>query len=259
MKIDCIAVCGDSFATGSGLPPENCYEDMFGGIISKTLNLPMKVYARSGCCNFSIFLQVKKIIEQFHLKEHTPLVIVSLTHHSRLLFPIDGTKLEINLNLSNLDYLNYHPYSEASQPRRPLEFKLDKDPQLISETISNIGLCLSGHHMAPGDQFVNIMERKWEALRLYFEELYDDGIKREYDNALALMMHNMLVETNLPHVIMGFGKYIHRFIDQKNFADIHWGSICLNHPDRQGSGHCDETGHMIVANTLLPICQEQLS
>lgn len=259
MKPDCIAVCGDSFGTGAGLPPESCYEDMFGGIVSKYFDLPLKVYARPGCCNFSIFLQVKKIIDQKNLLQHEPFVIVTLTHHSRILFPIDASKLDINLNLSNLDYLNYHPYSAISKPRRPLEFKIDDDPQLISETVSNIGLCLSGRHGGPKDHLTNIMDRKWEALRLYFEELYDDGIKREYDDALILMMHNMLEEAKIPHILMGYGQYNHRFINPKNFLEIHWGSICMRHPDRQGSGHCDEAGHLIVANDLIPVCEQLIN
>lgn len=252
--IDCVAVCGDSFGTGAGLDDEYRYEKSFGGIISSKLSVPLKVYARSGCCNFTIMLQVKKIIEQHRSREILPLVLITLTNHSRLFFPMNGATGSRELNLSNVIYQNYQPYSHESFQRRPLEFKSNENPNFTSETISNMGLCLAGSNLRSTAHFKQISERKFNAIKLYFEEIYDDGVKLEYDNSLTLMMHSLLKEQKIDHIIMGYGQHQHRFINPENFVEIHWGSICQRHPDKQGSGHCDETGHAIVADMMIDRC-----
>ena len=258
MKVDCVAVCGDSFGCGAGMPENRSYEDSFGGYVAKKLRLPLKVYARSGCCNFTIYLQVKKIIDQYNHREHKPLVLVTLTNHSRLVFPIDARELSTNCDLSNVDYRSYVPYSDVSKHKRPIPFDIKDNPNLLSETISNMNLCLAGNHLKKDEKFVKLMERKWKAISMYFEEIYDDSIKREYDTGIVMMMHHMLKEAGLPHVIFGYGKHTHRFIDDSNFVEVHWGSISRDHPDEMGSGHCDAFGHAIVAEKILPSCHLQL-
>lgn len=166
--IDTVAVCGDSFGVGSGLPLETCYENSFGGIVAKKLNLPLKVYARSGCCNYVIYLQVKKIIEQFHKLQHKPLVLITFTHHSRIVFPFDSTKLTTHVDLSNVEYKSYAPYSKYSTPTRPVEFELSATPNLTSETISNLNLCLAGSSLKDNVNYKEILEHKWKAIALYF-------------------------------------------------------------------------------------------
>ncbi len=252
MVIDSVAICGDSFACGSGMPLDRCFEDSFGGKVASELNLPLRMYARSGACNFTIYLQVKKVVEQINTKSIKPVVLISLTNHSRLIFPIDSTKTSNKIDLSNVEYLSYTPYSDTAVPnRRKPDFDLDESPNLRSETISNLNLCLAGSFLLNSKSFKSIMDRKWTAIRYYFEELYDDQIKQEQDIAIAHMMHNLLKEANAPHVIFGFGRHSFRFVDIKNFAEVHWGEISLKYPDRAGSGHCDERGHQIVADRLL--------
>jgi hypothetical protein len=254
--IDCVVVCGDSFGTGAGLDEDQRFEKSFGGIVSSRLDVPLKVYARSGCCNFTIYLQVKKIIETCKSTKMSPLVLITLTNHSRLFFPIDGARGSRKLDLSNVIYKNYQPYSSTSRPQRPIEFAIDDFPNFTSETISNLGLCLAGSNLRHDKNFSKIVDRKFDAIRMYFEEIYDDGVKLEYDTAITLMMHSMLKENRISHIIMGFGAHQNRFIDQDNFVEIHWGEICSRYPDRHGSGHCDETGHMIAAGMLLEKYQD---
>lgn len=258
MVIDCVAVCGDSFGCGSGMPEHRCYEDSFGGNLSRKLDVPLKVYARSGCCNFTIFLQVKKIIDQFNHKVHRPLVLITLTNHSRVIFPIDSTRISTNCDLKNVDYFNYQPYSANSQPQRPLHFEINDKPNLLSETISNMNLCLSGHHLKHDVKFRKILDRKWKAISMYFEEIYDDSIKMEYDVSISTMMHHVLKEAGLPHVIIGFGRHMHRFIPDPHFVEIHWGDISAKYPDESNSGHCNAIGHGIVADKMLPSCLIQI-
>lgn len=252
----CVAVCGDSFGVGSGLDPIHQYEKNFGGVISSRLGLPLKIYARSGCCNFTIFLQVKKIIEQHQAGQISPLVIITLTNHSRLFFPMDSAAGDRSLDLSNVIYMDYTPYAEYSNPKRPIEFKIKDTPNFTSETISNIGLCLSGSSLRNSNHFSKFTDKKFEAIKMYFQELYEDSAKLEYDNALVLMMHSMLKERGIQHVILGYCNHQHRFIDKKNFVEVHWGEICMKYPDKHGSMHCDETGHMLVADMINDRCVE---
>lgn len=252
----CVAVCGDSFGTGAGLDDSHRYEKSFGGVISSRLGLPLKVYARPGCCNFTIFLQVKKIIEQHRAGVISPLVIITLTNHSRLFFPMDSTHGSRKLDLSNVIYRDYSPYAEYSNPVRPIEFDIMDTPNFTSETISNIGLCLSGSNLRNSNHFAKFTDKKFEAIKMYFQELYEDSVKLEYDDALVLTMHSLLKERGIKHVILGYCKHRHRFIDKENFAEVHWGEICMKYPDSQGSMHCDETGHLLVADMINDRCVE---
>lgn len=249
--IDCVAVCGDSFGVGSGLPLDSCYENSFGGIVAKKLQLPLKVYARSGCCNYIIYLQVKKIIEQYHNNLHKPLVLITITHHSRIVFPFDSTRLTTNVDLSNVEYKSYAPYSDYSKPQRPLEFNLLPTPNLTSETISNLNLCLAGSSLKNNVNYKDILDDKWRAISLYFKELYDDTIKQDYDCAIINLMHQQLLSLNIPHIFLGYKVQNLEFINSKNFADVHWGKLSSMYPDVAKSGHCNEIGHQHAADIIL--------
>lgn len=247
-----IAVCGDSFGVGSGMPLDRCFEDSFGGIVASSLGIPLKVYARSGSCNFVIYLQVKKIVEQVRERNDRPLVLVSLTSHSRLIFPYDSRISGGAADLSNVDYLGYAPYHRSSVPRRKLEFIPVDQPNLTSETISNTNLALHGNtELLKNTRLMEISRRKWQAISIYFEEIYDNSVKMEMDVALATTMHVMLEKQGLPHVIMGLQSKDYSMIPYHHFMEVNWHEISKMHPDPLRTMHCDRLGHEMVANMIL--------
>ena len=245
-----VSVCGDSFGVGSGMPMHRCFEDSFGGQVSSTMGIPLKVYARSGSCNFLIYLQVKKVVEQSITRNDRPLVLINLTSYSRIVFPYDSRSVGGLSDLSNVDYRSYHPYHKTSHPRRELEFDTVESPNLTSETISNVGLALHGNMESPG-RLAEVAKKKWKAISIYFEEIYDDSVKIEIDSALATTMHYMLEKAGLPHIFIGVRKDFFPMIPNKNFLEENWGDISKLHQDPAMTKHCNAVGHGIVASKIL--------
>jgi len=245
-----IVVCGDSFGCGSGIPLESCFEASFGGQVADHFNVPLNVYARSGCCNYVIYLQVKQVIEDYRAKEK-PFVLISTTNHSRFTFPVDTTLGYVNYTLADVDYDSYTPYSEHTGPgRRPKPIENFNKPKLISETVSNILYFLEQNPGNLAPLFYSI-KRKIKTVELYFRDLYDDEIKQVNDTGLILLMHNELKEAGIPHLIMTPSEHRDRFIDKENFFYNNWGYYSQKYPDLYGSGHCTEVGHMEVAKKII--------
>lgn len=245
-----VYVCGDSFAVGSGMPLDRCFEDSFGGIVAERLGLPLRVFARSGSCNFVIYLQVKKCIDVARERGENPLVLVSLTHHSRLLIPYESRGLPTAIDLSDVDYQSYHPYHSTSTPRRPLEFTPKHDPMLTSETIASMGLAMHGN-LSNDDRSSEMRRRKWKAIAMYFSELYDDAAKLETDIALAATMHLMLEKAGFEHRILARDTRAHTLPLAEKLLQIDWNGISAAHPDPARTMHCNRDGHAIVAHRII--------
>lgn len=252
-----IVVCGDSFACGIGIPFKYCFEKSFGGVLAEHYNVPHTVYARSGCCNYVIYLQVKKVIEDYRHKK-TPLVIISTTNHSRSVFPTDNTdnSTYVDYKLEDVEYTLHEPYSGMEyQYRRSLPFVPNPKPKLASETVSNVLYYLGGSAPNLSYLFSNL-KNKLSAIKVFYEELYDDSIKQNYDSGIILLMHKLLEENNIPHIILSSNDHHDRFIDPKNYMHNDWGHYVRKYPDNLGSGHCDERGHSEVAYNLIPRIEE---
>lgn len=246
-----VVVCGDSFACGIGIPYEFCFEKSFGGFLAQHYNVPHTVYARSGCCNYVIYLQVKKVIEDYKHKK-SPLVIISTTNHSRSVFPTNtSTSQYVDYKLEDVEYTLHEPYSgREHQFKRPLPFVPNPNPKLVSETVSNILYYLGGK--SPNLSYLfSKLKNKLSAIKIFYEELYDDSIKQNYDSGIILLMHKLLEENNIPHIIMSPNAHQDRFINSKNYFYNNWGEYSRRYPDKMGSGHCDERGHIEVYRKLL--------
>ena len=245
-----IAVCGDSFGCGIGLPDETCYEENFSGVVAIHHGLSQRVYARSGCCNFTIFLQVKKIIEQMaHDPFYKPLVLITTTFHERLIFPLDdGFKYQYP-DLSDVDYRSYIPYHANTGTPRRIEFEIKDNPRLVTETISNIEHHQAGKANGLDRLFAKVHRNKFDAIKKYFLELFDTGIKKEYDESLFVYMHMLLKQKDIPHVIMGH--CLPQVIPDENRMENNWGEYTSRYPDNIGSGHCNATGNRLVGEAII--------
>jgi hypothetical protein len=257
--IESVVVCGDSFATGVGIPTERCYEDFFGGLVAEELNLPLRVFARSGCCNFAIYLQVKKVIEQYQYSKIKPLVLVSVTYHERYMIPIVDNIKNDDLDLKHIQYKEYEPYSDFSKPQRKIEFELADEPKFVSQTITNINLYLEGEQAGATTKSLDVVPRsKYNSLMNYIADVDNEKIKYEYDNAIITKAHLLLLNNNIPHIIMSTHDDFFKHLNQKNVAIVDWGGLCKRFPDNLGTGHCDENGHKEVFEILKPKVEELL-
>lgn len=245
-----LAVCGDSFGTGEGLPDDVRYEKSFGGAVADRFNLPLKVYARSGCCNFTIYLQVKKIVEQAAVnRQYKPFVLITTTFHERMIIPLDDGFRYTKPDLSNVEYLSYSPYwAPPDWIKRPLEFNI-KEARLVSETVSNFQHFRTGGHRHLSKLFAKLSDEKFKAIEEYYLHLFDTGIKKEQDDALFVTMHVMLKKANIPHAFMG--AFLPAIIDKENCVKFNWGEFTQAYPDSQGSGHCNEEGNRLAGEKII--------
>lgn len=238
-----IAVCGDSFAVGHGLDFETQFEKSFGGVVAQHYKLKHLVYGRSGCCNFVIYLQVKKIVEQVKKnKDFHPLVILTDTWNERITFPIRKSWFSDEADLSEVDYLNYSPYREG----KPLAFKTKKNYRLVSEGITTIH---QGKRFGLNQLYNKIKPEHLQGIESYFTEIYDNEIKREMDSSLIASAHMLLNKVNIPHLFLTREK--NNLIDIKNNIQSRWEKLLEKYPDSQGSGHCNEVGHKLVAEEII--------
>jgi hypothetical protein len=245
-----LAVCGDSFGVGCGLPDASCYEENFSGVVADYLKISQRVYARSGCCNFTIFLQVKKILEQMTRDaDYKPFVLITTTFHERLIFPLNDGFADQNPDLADVEYRSYIPYHSRTVPCRKIEFDIKDEPRLITETISNIEHYQCGKADGIRELFVRVHRNKFDAIQKYFLELFDTGIKKEYDESLFVYMHMLLKQKDVPHVIMG--NHLPTVIATENRMQNNWGEYTSKYPDNRGSGHCDATGNRLVGEAVI--------
>lgn len=234
-----LAVCGDSFSVGHGLPPEVQFEHSFGGIVAKHYGLKHLVYGRSGCCNFVIYLQVKKILEQTRFNPfYKPFVLVSSTWHERVTFPLNFRSLFPEPDLSQVDYLNYEPYSASSPVPRKLPFRTNNKHRLVSETLPDLNHLRS--QLDPEDH---------TAVDMYVAHLYDPAIKEIIDYSLLTTAHRLLVKHKIPHLFIS-PKRIDT-IDSTNNLKKSWIKLLNKYPDCMGTGHCNEQGHRIMADSVI--------
>jgi hypothetical protein len=153
-------------------------------------------------------------------------------------------------DLSQVEYMNYPPYSDISPSEsRPLEFSIEHEPTLLTETVSNIDQYLRGNIKWADGLFHRVTPNKFEAIKSYITELFDTGVKQQWDNSLFITMHYLLAKHDIPHVIMGH--YLHDLQGQPEYMQHDWGHWCKHYPDNMGSGHCNEEGNRLVGEALV--------
>jgi|694.fasta_scaffold64152_4 hypothetical protein len=246
-------VCGDSYASGSGLKPEYCLEKSFGGLVASEIGAKHVNFSRAGICNFGIFLQVKKVLTEFNFntRQSNSTIIISLTDPSRLMVGTEELK-PWDLDLSNVDYKNNTPYNYGYYKGRDTQFKLNDKPKLFSQTILDILLHIDKKVSGALQSAYEILPHyKLSTLKTYITDVFDYEIKSEYDNALVAKMHLILKSKNINHIFLVPFIEQYDYIPQENLCEVNWRKISDEHPDEMGSGHCNETGHEIASKMIL--------
>lgn len=258
--VDFIATCGDSFACGSGLQDFESFEKSFGGLAAEYLGVEQRVIARSGCCNFSIWLQVKHVVNEWALGK-TPFVIVSITNAARTVWfkpgkePPAGTQPTIK----HLNYEDYAPYHDHTPKhfRRPIPVETNNIMQ--SETLHNLDSFSDQKVKATWVQFDrHEPNARIELLRKWVADFFNFEIKQEYDNGILLQAHMLLKKNNIPHVFMGWQPDLQNLMDEVNYVPVDWGHWSKYHPDPKGTGHCDKVGHAEVFKLIKPSIEAQI-
>lgn len=207
-----LAVCGDSWWSADLNYPDKS----FGEILCAKNDWELLSLARGGCSNFAIALQVDKAIEL-----GADFVVIGATTPDRAEFPIiDNTNISIWQKLKEtFDWSNWF----STQPdvfvksrgisnvshTNSLSSTYDwvKNPTIISESLNNLAFWKD----------VKLSPEQVDALRSYMLNLYDAGIKRQYDSWIISDACRRLEQHNIPFLI-----YIASLYKDDFYQDINW-------------------------------------
>ena len=187
-----LGVCGDSFY--ASLKEDSIYPGHglhFTELVAKELNCDLITYARGGCSNQAIRLQIDEVI-----KHQPDFVIVGITSSDRIEIPykeqgkIDyGKKVNDDcynkeLGIYNIDYQNFADQSSIH------EGFIKNTPTLRSETIINI---LNGTI----NLYNPISKEMTKSVEYYFDFMYDSGWKKQQDSWIIANGVHKLIENNI--------------------------------------------------------------
>lgn len=170
-----LAVCGDSFSATSDSSPHTHWSE----ILSQRLDWSLKNYARRGCSNGAIRLQIDQAI-----REGCDFVFVVPTSWDRMEIPCQGVEYPsqeksqgwINqLQQFLLDKNNYRCYDRTSGLAN-INYNKDHDSGLISETIFSLAENYD-HEYRRG----LLKKETQEAIKGYLNHLYDSAWKQQLD------------------------------------------------------------------------------
>lgn len=258
--VDFIATCGDSFACGMGLQEFECFEKSFGGLAAEHLGVEQRVIARSGCCNYTIWLQVKHVVEEWAVGKN-PFVILTMTNAARTSWYKQGKEPKIGTTptIKHLNYEDYAPYHSHTREhfRRPIPVETNNIMQ--SETLHNLESFADQKVKANWWQFDrHEPDARIDLLRRWVADFFNFDIKNDYDNAIILKAHILLKKHNIPHVFMGWQPDLQNLMDDVNYVPVDWGYYSNRYPDSKGTGHCDRKGHQEVFELIKPSIEAQL-
>jgi hypothetical protein len=183
-----LGVCGDSFMVSMSFDENdlfNGYGCHFTEILAKKLNFDIVTFAKAGCSNQTIRLQIDEII-----KEKPDIVIIGTTNPNRVELPIFDlcsddldyySKLyNVDDGLYNIDYRNYPNISSEYH-----KFK-DIEPRLASVTINESFFENEDRHFNKKDKKI---------FREWYKRFFDYNWKQQQDtwvisDGLRKLMYN---------------------------------------------------------------------
>ena len=250
MKTDLLVTCGDSFACGSGLEDEDAFEKSYAGLTAKDIGVDQKVLARSGCCNYTIWLQIKWAVENL-TKSNKPFVLITMTNAARTVWYKQNQPSNVSPTIEHLNYQDYPPYDTHTNRtvRRPIP--VDTDNTMQSETLTNLDSFFDSSIKATWPQMKHEPEARIKVLRDWVADFFNFEIKNDYDNGILAQGHLLLKKHNIPHLFMGWQPEFGDLLPEENYVAVDWGYWSQNYPDDKGTGHCNYQGNYYVYREVI--------
>lgn len=251
-KPNLLVTCGDSFSCGSGLAHADCFEKSYAGLMAEYKNVPQLVLGRAGCCNFTIWLQIKHATDRV-TANHKPFILITMTNAARTVWFKPGQQKPMGTapNIRHLNYKDYPPYDIHTPELWRRDVPVDTDHSMQSETLSNLDTFFDKDVKASWPQFENHEPNaRLRILRDWVGDFFSFDIKNEYDLGILLMGHLLMKANNIPHLFMGHQPDFAKLVPEENYENIDWGWFSQRYPDPKGTGHCDYTGHQLVFEKL---------
>jgi hypothetical protein len=251
-----LGICGDSFMSplnGEGRGKH------FTEILAEKLDLDLFVFARGGCSNQTIRLQMEEM-----LKNPPDLVLIGLTSPDRIEIPIgdlstdDYFKKYSMFNFLKDDgiyNIEYHTYSEDQSSDKDLFKKTI--PKMRSETMNNIF-----NNIKNAKNFYS--QNQIRAIEYYFQYLYDCEWKKQQDSWIIADGLNKLIRHNIDFLL------ILNHLSEENFyfckekiisKDSELNPQILYSPDKISpyGFHLTEEDEIFLAEKWYPVIKERMN
>lgn len=190
-----LAICGDSFSAISTTKPHTHWSEL----LSEQLGWDLVNWARRGCSNGGIRLQIEQAIQ-----DRVDFVFVVPTSWDRIEIPSQGVSLPgtvsgkgwaNSLQQFLLDKKNYQGY-DRSKVIQNINYHKDQTSPLIAETIFSLAENYE-HEYRSGR--LNTDAQK--AMKQYINHLYDSAWKQQMDQWIIIQGVTKLYDSGIPFSI----------------------------------------------------------
>lgn len=207
-----LIICGDSWFS-TDIRYKGC---SFGERLSARHNLAVENFARGGCSNFAVALQIDRAIQM-----RPDFIIAGCTTWDRVDLPIMESSNSLKEFLSWLDFDEHAPdqcrflkqngllnikYSHAAN-EESAQYSQPALETVVSESINNL-IWNGRYDLDPG-----ILA----ALKSYIKYLYDSGIKQQIDCWIMSDAARRLQASGIPFLL-----YVEPLFNRDYFDDITW-------------------------------------
>lgn len=207
-----VAVCGDSWWSADPNYPGKS----FGEILCAKNDWNLVTMARQGSTNFAICLQIDKAIEL-----NVDFVIIGAGTPDRADFPIIKEEnmsvwQKLKATFDWQTWFNTQPnvYVKSRGISNVLHTNSQsmfnpwiENPTIISDSLNNLAFW----------ENVKLSSEQVEALKYYMLNLYDSGIKRQYDSWIVSDACRRLEQHNIPYLL-----YTPKLYTEEFFKDVEW-------------------------------------
>lgn len=204
-----IAICGDSFVTPVMQHPGT----HFAEILQKKLDAEMLYLGRGGMSNGGICLQLEAVMDM-----SPDLVIFNTSYADRVEFALDTADGRQNYSVRDIVYAHTESVSTY--------FGVTERPNLIVDNLSSLLHLNQGQAYERWNRLysdIDNFDRKRQALKTWFNELYTPGWKRQVDRWCLQAVTRQLVDRNIPFVM---------YLDVARVGNLPWFNESNNISDQ---------------------------
>ena len=251
-----LVICGDSFSVGIGC--HDLYNEPYGSLLAKKLNLNLINLAKGSSTNLSISLQVKHAVD--NIPDIELLIVGNTCYHRTEWFP-ENAREDRETNNLNVNYHEYPPYGEGTYPYL-LENPMKNDPRYRGEMLTEnwygvidyVENILDKHNNVNEStyfkKFKNERPERMRLLKQYYLEFFDSRIQRQYDMAVIIKSHVLLKNRGIKHFVLTNDTEFNQYIPDENLVDVDWGKLSQTYPDDLKSLHTSWEGQKVVYDNI---------
>jgi hypothetical protein len=253
-----VVICGDSFSIGIGC--HNLHKEPYGSRLANHFDKTLINFAKGSSTNFSIFLQVKHVVETISPSE-IEFVCIAPTSYNRVeWFPENVDTTDGDLKLTQVNYHQYPPYGTDTY-QYILENPIGNDKNYTGEMFTEnyygivdyVDNVLSGKRQV-GDYYSKFKKERSDRLKLlrnYYADVFDDRIQRYYDIGVITMAYGLLKSKGIKAFVLTYDPDFKNYIPEESLVNVDWGILSQKYPDDLKTLHTSAEGHKEVFESIM--------